>query len=57
LLYHRLPPPTFGGAVCPSYEEYRWRLLGDRLTMRLISGGCHDYASGDISRTEWTRVG
>jgi class 3 adenylate cyclase len=57
LIYHRLPPPTFGGALCPSYEEYRWRLRGERLSLDLVSGGCREYASVDIANAEWTRVG
>ena len=34
LIYHRLPPPTFGGVLCPNYEEYRWRLRGEHLSPR-----------------------
>jgi class 3 adenylate cyclase len=56
LLYHRLPPPTFGGALCPNYEEYRWRLRGERLSLDLVSGGCREYSSVEIANAEWTRV-
>jgi class 3 adenylate cyclase len=56
LVYHRLPPPTFGGALCPNYEEYRWRLRDDRLSLDLVSGGCREYLSVEIANAEWTRV-
>ena len=56
LLYHRLPPPTFGGALCPKYEEYRWRLRGELLSLDLVSGGCREYSSVEIAEAEWTRV-
>jgi len=56
LLYHRLAPQTFGGVLCPNYEEYRWRLRGDRLSLDLVSGGCREYFSVDIANTEWIRV-
>ena len=56
LLYHRLAPQTFGGH-CPNYEEYRWRLRGDRLSLDLVSGGCREYSSDDNANAEWTRVG
>jgi class 3 adenylate cyclase len=56
LLLHETPAPTFGGIVCPTYEVYRWRLRGDRLTLRIVEGSCREYASHDISATEWTRV-
>ncbi len=56
LLYHRLPPPTFGGKHCPNYEEYRWRLRGERLSLDLVSGGCREYASVDIGNGEWISV-
>jgi hypothetical protein len=56
LLYHRSPAPTFGGALCPNYEEYRWRLRGDRLSLDLVSGGCREYSSVDIANAEWIRV-
>jgi class 3 adenylate cyclase len=56
LLYHRLPPLTFGGDRCPNYEEYRWRLRGDRLSLDLVSGDCREYSSIDIANAEWTRV-
>ena len=57
LMYHRLPPHTFGGVNCPNYEVYRWELRGDRLSLDLVSGGCREYASVDIAKAEWTRVG
>jgi hypothetical protein len=57
LLFHRSPPPTFGQAVCPSYEVYRWRLLGDRLSLRLVTGGCREYASEDVAAASWIRAG
>ena len=56
LLYHRLPPPTFGGVHCPNYEEYRWRLRGGRLSLDLVSGGCREYSSVDIANADWIRV-
>ncbi len=56
LLYHRLAPQTFGGH-CPNYEEYRWRLRGERLDLVLVSGGCREYSSDDNANAEWTRVG
>jgi class 3 adenylate cyclase len=56
LMYHRLPPPTFGGELCPNYEEYHWRLRGDRLSLDLVSGGCREYSSVEITNAEWTRV-
>lgn len=56
LVFHRLAPPTFGGALCPNYEEYRWRLRGDRLSLNLVSGGCREYSSVDIANAEWIRV-
>jgi class 3 adenylate cyclase len=56
LLYHRLPPATFGGVHCPNYEEYRWRLRGDRLSLDLVSGGCREYSSVEIAETGWTMV-
>ncbi|HEX6399175.1 MAG TPA: adenylate/guanylate cyclase domain-containing protein [Actinomycetota bacterium] len=56
LLYHRLAPQTFGGALCPNYEEYRWRLRRDRLSLDLVSGGCREYSSVDIGKAEWIRV-
>ena len=55
LIYHRLAPPTFSGH-CPNYEEYRWRLRGGRLDLDLVSGGCREYSSDDISNAEWTRA-
>ena len=56
LLYHRLAPQTFSGH-CPNYEEYRWRLRGERLDLVLVSGGCREYSSDDNANAEWTRVG
>jgi class 3 adenylate cyclase len=56
LLYHPLPPPTFGNAQCPNYEEYHWRLRGDRLSLDLVSGSCREYASVDIASAQWIRV-
>ncbi|HET9671842.1 MAG TPA: hypothetical protein VFQ40_03225, partial [Actinomycetota bacterium] len=57
LLFHRSPPSTFGNAVCPSYEVYRWRLRGDRLSLRLVTGGCREYASEDVAAASWVRTG
>jgi class 3 adenylate cyclase len=56
LMYHRLPPHTFGGVNCPNYEVYRWELRGDRLSLDLVSGGCREYGSVDIAKAEWIRV-
>jgi class 3 adenylate cyclase len=57
LMLHEAAPTTFGGVVCPRYEVYRWRLRGDRLSLRLLTGGCREYASEDIAKSTWTRVG
>jgi class 3 adenylate cyclase len=56
LIYHRQPPPTFGGELCPNYEEYRWRLDGDRLDLDLRSGGCPEYSSEEIGGAHWRRI-
>jgi hypothetical protein len=56
LMLHETPAPTFDGGVCPRYEVYRWRLRGDRLSLRLETGGCREYASRDITGARWTRV-
>lgn len=57
LLFHRSPAQTFGNAVCPSYEVYRWRLRGDRLSLRLVTGGCREYASEDVAAASWVWAG
>jgi class 3 adenylate cyclase len=55
LIYHDQPPPT-GGGNCRNYEEYRWRLRGHRLNLDLVSGGCREYGSVEISRAEWKTI-
>jgi class 3 adenylate cyclase len=55
LVYHRLAPQTYGGH-CPNFEKYRWRLRGERLNLDLVSGGCREYSSDDITNAEWTRA-
>ena len=57
LIYHRQPPPTFNQMLCPNYEEYRWRLDGTRLDLDIVSGGCREYSSEEISDAVWTRSG
>ena len=47
------PPDDVRGEHCPNYEEYVWRLRGERLSLDLVSGGCREYASVDIGNTEW----
>ena len=56
LLCYRLAPQRSGG-ICPNYEVYRWRLRGERLDLRLLSGGCREYSSAETANAEWTRVG
>jgi class 3 adenylate cyclase len=55
LVFHRIPAHGFGGP-CPSYEVYRWRLDGDRLSLRVLDGDCREYYSREISETTWARV-
>ena len=55
LIYHHQPPPG-GTGHCPNYEEYRWRLRGDRLELDLVSGGCREYSSVEIDQAEWDRI-
>ena len=50
------PPADVRGKHCPNYEEYRWRLRGERLSLDLVSGGCREYASVDIGNAEWISV-
>ena len=57
VLFHRIATPTFGGALCPNYESFDWRLRGDALDLTLTSDGCRDYASIDIGEAKWTRIG
>jgi class 3 adenylate cyclase len=57
VLFHRIATPTFGGALCPNYESFDWRLRGDALDLTLTSDGCRDYASIDIGQAKWTRIG
>ena len=56
LLFYRLPPPTFGGVLCPNYEVYDWRLAGNELSLDLLSGDCREYGSREIAAAEWHRV-
>ena len=56
LLFYRLPPPTFGGALCPNYEVYDWRLRGEALSLDLVSGGCREYDSDAIAAAEFRRA-
>ena len=55
MIYHDQPPPS-GARHCPNYEEYRWRLRGARLTLRLVSGECREYGSIEIDQAEWVRI-
>jgi hypothetical protein len=55
LIFHRQPPPT-GAGNCPNYEEYQWRLRGDRLRLDLVSGGCREYGSREIDAAVWKTV-
>jgi class 3 adenylate cyclase len=57
VLFHRIATPTFGGALCPNYESFDWRLRGDALDLTLTSDGCRDYASIDIGEAKWIRTG
>jgi hypothetical protein len=57
LIFHRQPPPTFGGVLCPNFEEYRWHLREDRLELDLVSGECREYGSEEIDRADWTTIG
>jgi class 3 adenylate cyclase len=56
VLFHRIATPTFGGALCPNYESFAWRLRGDALDLTLTSDGCRDYGSIDIGEAKWTRI-
>jgi class 3 adenylate cyclase len=57
ILFHRIATPTFGGAMCPNYESFEWRLRGDALDLTLTSDSCTDYASRNIADGKWTRIG
>jgi class 3 adenylate cyclase len=52
LIFHEQVPP----GTCLNFEEYRWRLRGDRLKLQLISGGCREYASREIDEADWVRI-
>ena len=57
LIYHEQPPPGGTTGHCPNYEEYRWKLRGDRLDLQLVSGGCREYGSREIDEAAWERIG
>ena len=52
LIFHEQVPP----GTCLNFEEYRWRLRGDRLKLELISGGCREYGSREINEADWVRL-
>jgi class 3 adenylate cyclase len=57
LTFRSIVPPTFGGQFCPNYESFRWRLVGDTLTLTKTSPGCpHEYQTDAIAYGEWRRV-
>ena len=52
LIFHEQVPP----GTCLNFEEYRWRLRGDRLKLELVSGGCREYGSREIDEADWVRI-